>query len=178
MKQIVLVNGLPRAGKDTYADYLVERYGFTKMSFANILKDIIAVTFDISIDKLNDYKNNNEPILVENEEISNFRLLLQRFGTEGMKKYFGDDIWSELLYKQIAESEFDKIVVPDFRFLSEFKPNKGIITTVLIKDNRELPLEGHKSDVELYQNNFVFDYTIDNISTLEEYYNKIDLQFS
>ena len=39
------------------------------------------------------------------------------------------------------------------------------IKTILIKDDRELPLIGHASDVELYQNNFIFDVVIENDKT-------------
>lgn len=179
MKDIILLNGLPRSGKDTFADYLVDNYNYKKLSFAYILKDILATSLDISIETLEDFKNDNVKIRFHetngyNEELMNFRKFLQRFGTEGMKPYFGNNVWAELVYKQIKESKHDKFIISDFRFMCEYIEGDYNIKSVLIKDKRELPLEGHSSDIELYKNNFNFDIIIENIGTLEEYYNKID----
>lgn len=178
---IILINGLPRAGKDTIADYIVQKYNYKKTAFADELKNIICRTFNIDRETLDDYKNMNTELCIDNggryEEILNFRELLQRFGTEGMKPIFGNDIWAKLTWQNIE----DNTVIPDFRFLCEGPDyidvdikQKYDIITVLVKDKRDLPLEGHKSDVELYQNNFKFDYTIENTGTLEELYRKVD----
>ena len=62
MKNVILINGLPRAGKDTMADYLVQKYNYYKISFADELKDIVAsVKKDITITpicepRFDDYK--------------------------------------------------------------------------------------------------------------------------
>ena len=55
-KNVILVNGLPRAGKDTLADYLVQKYNYAKFSFADELKDIICRTFDIDREDLDYFK--------------------------------------------------------------------------------------------------------------------------
>lgn len=169
MKKVILINGLPGAGKDTMADYLVENNGYTKISFADELKNIICRTFDITREELDFYKNNPDEIklwIKRNDTtigVTNFRKLLQRFGTEGMKPTFGDDIWARLTYENILNMKHDKIVVPDFRFLVEYKYYPDMrINTVLIHDNRPLPKEGHSSDVELYVNNFRFNYSLVN----------------
>lgn len=179
MKNIILVNGLPRAGKDTLADYLVQNYGYVKISFADELKDIICRTFNLNREDLDHYKNNEINLCIDNggrfEEIINFRDLLRRFGTEGMKPAFGDNIWADLLYNKIKNSEHTNIVVPDFRFLCEYqlKHQELNLKTILVKDDRELPLIGHASDVELYKNNFKFDTTIINNKD-ESFFEKID----
>lgn len=167
IKNIILVNGLPRAGKDTLADYLVERYGFVKMSFADELKNILCRTFDISREDLDYFKNENIELHYENNlKCINFRELLQRFGTEGMKPAFGNSVWADLLYNKIKDFEHKNIVVSDFRFLCEYQNHDNLnVKTILVKDNRELPLEGHSSDVELYQNSFKFDYSLYNDKT-------------
>lgn len=174
MKTVLLVNGLPRAGKDTFADFLVENYGFTKMSFADELKNIICRTLNISRVDLENYKNERVELFVDGKSIIDFRALLQNFGTEAMKPVFGDGVWVDILYKKIEESKNEKIVVSDFRFLFEYQNSRDFdIKTILIKDDRELPLIGHASDVELYQNNFVFDLVIENDKT-EKFFETID----
>jgi len=80
-----------------------------------------------------------------------------------------NDVWSDLLYSKVLKSQNNLIVVPDYRFMCEYKPQVGIdIIRILVKDERELPTEGHASDVELYQNNVKFDYVIENTGTLNE----------
>ena len=185
MKEILLLNGLPRSGKDTLADYLVEHKGYQKLSFATPLKQIIASTFDISYEDLETFKNAPEEYTITTDYVgsedivpiktTDYRAILQRFGTEGMKPFFGDDVWANVTYELIKNSKHDKFVVADFRFLVEYIPQKNLkLKTILIKDKRDLPLEGHASDVELYQNKFLFDKVIKNTGTLEEYYEKIE----
>jgi hypothetical protein len=92
-----------------------------------------------------------------------------------MKPEFGDAVWSDLLYNKVLKNNNNLIVVPDFRFLSEYQPQNGIeIVKFLVKDERKLPTEGHASDVELYQNNTDFDYIINNTGSLDELFNKIN----
>lgn len=183
-KLVILVNGLPRSGKDTFADYLVDKYNFTKMSFAEDLKNILCRTFDITYEELDLYKNNPDNYslelkhypdgVVQNILYTDFRKILQRFATEGMKTAFGNGVWADLVYKRILESDSKLIVIPDFRFLSEYQTHFGLkIKTVLIRDDRDLPLDGHTSDVELYKNNFEFDYEIYNDKT-DNYFYTID----
>lgn len=175
MKNVILINGLPRAGKDTMADYLVQNYNYHKISFADELKDIICRTFNISRDELDYFKNENINLYYEdNLKCINFRELLQRFATEGMKPTFGNSVWADLVYSKIMNSKHNNIVVPDFRFLCEYQNRDNLnIKTILVKDDRELPLEGHASDVELYQNNFKFDYSLYNNKT-EKFFKEID----
>ena len=42
---LVLLNGLAGSGKDTVANYLIEKYGFVKVSFGAVLKDVLSVAF-------------------------------------------------------------------------------------------------------------------------------------
>ena len=43
---IIGICGLIGSGKDTIADYLVEKHNFTKMSFADKLKDAVSQMFE------------------------------------------------------------------------------------------------------------------------------------
>ena len=125
MPKIVLIAGQKRSGKDTFAKILVDEaklQGKTAevMSFAEPMKDILAITLGITVKELEDLKN----------DASNpHRGYLQRLGTEGMKPYFGNDVWLQLTLKRIRNSNADIVIIPDFRFLEE---EIGGATTVKI----------------------------------------------
>ena len=50
---IIALSGKKRSGKDTVADYLVERFGFVKYGFADPIKEIGKIMFDFSEEQLN-----------------------------------------------------------------------------------------------------------------------------
>jgi len=183
MKSIVLINGKKRHGKD-YVASIINTYLNSKgvkseiMSFADPLKKVIAGTFDISLEELDDYKNipTMYPVFITQTEETirqiDFRYILQRFGTEGMKPVFGADVWTKLLYTKAQESENDIIIVPDFRFMIEYRPlNDYNLFSISIQNGNILPVQDqHSSETELDECNFIFDATIDNSVFNDETY--------
>lgn len=175
--KLILLNGLPRSGKDTVADYIVNNYNYKKMAFADAIKDIVSKTFQISKQELDDYKNHPDLIKIKfADKERTFRSVIQHFGDEGIKPVFGNDVWADVGYRKIQElfKEGYNVVCSDFRFLVEYRdiPKHDVIT-VFIKDGKKLPLEGHVSDVELYKNDFKFDHIIENTGTLDELQQKV-----
>lgn len=179
MKTIILVSGKKRAGKDTVAQMIVEQlqgaYSISRLSFAEPMKEILADTFDVELEDLEDFKNKPKeypivimhPELVESFELStDFRKLLQRFGTEAMKKQFGDDVWSELLYKKIHS---DITVVSDWRFKSEleFLKKQPDVKVFTVRVNRvgQVVHDEHISEKDL--DDVIVDYALFN--TLEDF---------
>lgn len=51
-KTLFGVSGFAGSGKDTMADYLVENYGFKKISFAKIIKDVCRMVFGFTDEQL------------------------------------------------------------------------------------------------------------------------------
>jgi len=45
--KVVAISGWKRSGKDTAANYLVDEYGFTRVAFADVLKDMVAEEYNI-----------------------------------------------------------------------------------------------------------------------------------
>lgn len=182
MKRVILLNGLPRSGKDTCADYLVSKHGYTKLAFADAIKEILSTGLCISVEQLDTLKNENAIIhtLGRDDIQISVRELVKHFGSEGMKPKFGHDVWSRLVYEKIHSLKTHKIVVSDFRFLVEYQPQEGLeLETWLIDDGRDLPTVGHASDVELYNNDFAFDKLVFNKdkvreSSLRTYHRVID----
>jgi hypothetical protein len=172
----ILIGGDKRAGKDYTALQLsieLNKRGYTTsiMRFADPMKFIIAETFGISLDALDEYKNDTELFGIELKvypnnqpqgviEYTDFRAILQRFGSEGMKPVFGSNIWAKLLYEKADKhDDIDFVIVPDFRFLVEYLPSATSIKVVnkLIEASKT---DTHSSENEL--NDFKWDYSIDN----------------
>ena len=184
MKNVILINGPARSGKDTIAKYMKEELNKREinveiLSFAEPLKQIIADTFDISLTTLEYYKNNADNISIEcikenrNDfqvlEVTNFRRILQRFGTEGMKPVFGNNVWANLVVQKIKQSNAEVFIIPDFRFQIE-------ADTILELENEDIAycrfmyihsdmstISENKHISENDLKDFEFDYIINNM---------------
>ena len=159
--KIILIGGAKSAGKDTFASSLAKYLGRNStvelMSFASPMKQILSTTLGITLEELDDLKN---------DESTPYRGYLQRLGNEAMKPVFGDDVWEVLASKAIAKSSADFIIFSDFRFAVELI--KGATT---IKVSRFLESKDtHASETAL--KDFKFDITISNDTDL----NTLDLQ--
>ena len=180
MSKVILINGKKRSGKDYVASLLKERMineGLTCeiISFAEPLKDILSMTLNMSLDEIDEHKNNKTPIWISEEvtynkngyketffsdkKITDFRLILQNFGTDAMKKWFGENVWVDIALKRINNSHSDFILIPDFRFLCEHIENSTTLK-VLNSDVDNNCNDLHRSENEL--NDFVFDHYLDN----------------
>lgn len=183
MMQVFLINGKKRAGKDYVANILkaqMEKRGYkvAVVSFADPLKKVVAGTFGITLEELDEYKNNPQeyPIMIPDGERTfrqiDFRYILQMFGTEGAKPVFGDDIWARLA-RDFCEEQFqngiDIIIIPDFRFKVEFLIfdetrflEDDIDVKTIYISNISIPVnsDSHASETEL--DTFSFDIRMDN----------------
>ena len=122
---IIGICGLIGSGKGTVGDILVEQ-GFTKVSFADKLKDGVATIFgwnramlEGDTDESRNWREQPDDFWSQ-ETGRNItpRIVLQEFGTECMRDGFDDSIWVSLLKKQMLDNPGD-YVVPDVRFRNE-----------------------------------------------------------
>ncbi len=122
---IIGICGLIGSGKGTVGDILVKQ-GFTKVSFADKLKDGVATIFgwnramlEGDTDESRQWREQPDDFWTQ-ETGRNItpRIVLQEFGTECMRDGFDDSIWVSLLKKQMLDSPGD-YVVPDVRFRNE-----------------------------------------------------------
>ena len=99
------------------------------------------------------------------------RQLLQCFGTEIMRGYFGDNLW--ILATIIGQHN---LIISDLRFKVEAEAihnNKGKIIYI----NRNICIPGnHASEREIVElkENKIFDYIINNNGTLKDLFNNIN----
>jgi len=161
MKKVYLIAGRKRSGKDTFGAILKEVFvnqgkSVELMSFAGPMKQILATTLDITLEKLNVLKD-----IPSNPH----RGYLQRLGTEATKPLFGDDVWVALAEKAVKLSTADVVIFTDFRFPEEKLVNATTIKVVrgnLVDDDADL----HISEQAL--NDFKFDITAHNNGTIAD----------
>lgn len=130
---IIGLVGFAGSGKGTVGDILVERYDFTRLSFADSLKDAVSAIFGWPRHLLEgDTKQSREFRECRDEFWSDRfgydvtpRHILQQMGTEAGRDVFHKDIWihtveRKIKYKQEWEFE-DNFVIPDVRFPNEIE---------------------------------------------------------
>lgn len=117
------------SGKDTIADYLVNIHGYKRESFANSLKDSVAVTFNWDREMLEgrskqsrEWREQVDEWWAERLGMPNLtpRWVLQYWGTEVVRHTFHDDMWIASLQYKLATTK-DDIVITDCRFPNELK---------------------------------------------------------
>lgn len=134
---IIGLNGKKRAGKDTVADYLGEKYGFTKIGFADTMYEAVCSLWGITYEQALKYKETGSVAIhvnwdgtIPSDVLSHnwtWRAHLQRFGTDMGRRVFGNDFWVERMIERyfdpLTDAEFRKLrfVVSDVRFDNEAK---------------------------------------------------------
>lgn len=124
---ILSITGLIGSGKDTFADYLVKKHKFTRLSFASSLKDAVSAIFGWDRTML---EGLTKAARDEREKIDTWwakrldiphlspRWVLQYFGTEVCRKSFHEDIWNASLERVLFNRKAN-IIISDARYPNE-----------------------------------------------------------
>jgi len=131
---IIGICGLIGCGKGTVGDILVEEYGFTKLSFADKLKDGVATVFNWDRAMLEgdtvesrEWRETQDDFWTkETGRTITPRLVLQEFGTDCMRHGFNDGIWVSLVKQELVKYPKKNFVIPDVRFPNEANMIKSI----------------------------------------------------
>jgi hypothetical protein len=124
---IIGICGLIGSGKGTVADILCENHNFEKISFADKLKDAVALMFDWDRNMLEGETTESR---YWREQPDDFwtketgrqitpRLVLQEFGTDCMRNGFYDGVWVSFVKKKVSDNPDKNFVIPEVRFENE-----------------------------------------------------------
>lgn len=149
-------SGLKGSGKDTAAAVLVREYGFTKIAFADAVREL-ALTIDPLIPSPNTGYHYRLSYMVRTygwdqikRLIPEVRRLLQIIGTEGGRAMVGDNVWVDILAKRYPDIASDSVryVITDCRFDNEVefvRNNGGKLVWI---DRPGIVSDGHASESE------------------------------
>jgi hypothetical protein len=173
---IIGLSGYAQVGKDTVANYLVEHYGFVKVSFADPIREALyRLNPNIAIGEFASASLASAVDHMGWEEVkrssSEARSLLQRFGTEVGRDMFGKDFWVNQALLRAKEHE--NVVFADTRFENEaeaIQANGGQVWR--IEKYGHGPVNGHPSETAL--DKYAFNWAFANSGSKEDLYQIID----
>jgi hypothetical protein len=173
---VIGIAGWARSGKDTVADYLVNKYEYEKVSFSTPMKEAMyrlnpRITVNESV---------NNPIRIGvdvygweglKERSPDVRGLLQRFGTEVGREMFGEDFWVDYALNSIVDGT--KVVIADVRYPNEADAIKALGGKVYrVERDGVGPANEHASENAL--EGYEFDGSIRNDGTIDGLYYNIE----
>lgn len=115
MKEIIAFIGRAGSGKD-YQSALLQKQGYTKIAFADVLRhitaDICRIPYEDMMEKYDDFKIN--------EYFPNYtgRQLLENIG-RAIRQY-DDDFWVNSVLNKIKKENIQKVVISDMRYINEY----------------------------------------------------------
>jgi hypothetical protein len=179
--EVVGISGYARAGKDTAAAWFVNNHGYTRMSFADPIREALEVinpkvmipgigymTVKQSLSISEKVGDNGWEFLKESGE--GIRGMLQRLGTEVGREMFSEDFWVEQALNRAPDGS--KIVFADVRFPNEAEAIRSLGGKI-IRVNREgvSAVNAHISETAM--DDYSFDVVIENSGSIEEFHELI-----
>lgn len=169
------LSGWARSGKDTVADFLCTVHGFTKMSFADPMREALYIlnpTIDVneSTLELRDAVDAHGWEKLKQSSTS-LRPLMQRLGTDVGRNLFGENVWVDMAMLNIPDGA--KAVFADVRFpneadaIAEIDGNVWRVTRPGVQ-----PANSHISEHALDE--YDFHHHIDNAGSLPELYDQVE----
>lgn len=121
IKTIYLFTGKAQSGKNYIARELnkaltSEHKTVLELSFAYKLKSFISTLFDMPIEEVDKWKLNEQPFTANG---TTMREILQRFGTDIMRKHVDKDFWIKFVATRIVNTDYNYYLITDYRFPNE-----------------------------------------------------------
>lgn len=186
------LSGWRNSGKDTTADLLVQEYGFTKLSFAAKLKDMVARDYRIPREWLDDTTRKEMPLAqypvipgdsfsaslqekLQAELISGYWTPRALCILEGSaKRAVHSNYWVQSIVSEImADTSDSDFVISDLRYQTEADTLKLLLPGITLVRIQRFDSIGTLDPSERDLDNYKFNYTLENRRTVDELYNQI-----
>lgn len=180
--RIIAICGRRRAGKDTIAEYFVQR-GYTHVKLAGKMKAVMHTLFGFTHDQL----ESDDKDIVDKRWGITPRQAMQFFGTEVMQYKIqellpdvGRTFWVNSVLADMVQFPNRKYVISDMRFMHEYQrlTEHGAYVIKVFKPNQEDndDLDQHVSEKEYLA--IPEDFVIQNDGAIADLHNKLDKQFN
>ncbi len=174
-KTIIGFAGLKQSGKSTAAEHLVDN-GFTKLSFAQPIKDIawfLMRGFGLPTHYVDQLLTEHKEVIIPELGVSS-RHLMQTLGTEWGRQLIHPDIWVMSMSKRLVGEPDDLIVFDDIRFENEAKMIRDMGGLIIHVDRGDLIA----SDIHISESGIKdheSDRYVDNDFSIEDFLIDVDL---
>lgn len=131
MSKIIVLLGFIGSGKNATAEFLIKKYGYTSLSFADSLKDTCCAVFGWSrhmiegdTDESRLWREQVDTFWSKKLEIPNFtpRMALQKIGTDLFRNHFNQDIWVHNVERKLDSlPKNTNLVIVDARYSNEIE---------------------------------------------------------
>jgi len=169
----VALTGKARAGKDTAGAYLVERHGYTRVAFADGVREV-ALAIDpyvcdcpMRLSEMVDFGGWEDA-----KRSPEVRRLLQVIGTEAGRRYFGAEVWVDLALRKAAKID-GPVVFTDCRFPNEADAVAVDLGGLVVRIERTGAGAGEHAS-ETAMDGYPFDHVVTNDGTVEELHAALD----
>lgn len=175
--QIALL-GKMRSGKDTIAEYAIEKYDYTRFAFGDGIREVCHTLFPEQM------KNGNKP-----------RSLLQGVGQ--LMRQLDNDVWVNKCFKEVEETTWQsafmsngykvKPIITDLRQPNEYKRcfdegytfikvhcDEEVRIKRILEKNDKFDMNDLKHETEMHIDTYEYDFLIENNGTLEDLYRQFD----
>jgi hypothetical protein len=154
---IIGLTGYKQAGKTTVARLISDELPnqCRHVNFADAVKREVAKACDTEVDFIEKNK-------------SDFRVMLQWWGTDFRRKFKGDDYWLEQWLRTIHALPYKPqiLLCSDVRFLNEARLIRELGGTIIRVNRDTVSSDGHLSEMEHLQ--IHADFTISNNDNIEQ----------
>lgn len=170
--------GKMRSGKDTIAEYAIDKYGFTRFAFGDGIREVCRLLFPEQM------KDGNKPrSLLQNvgqsmRQIDNDVWVNRCFNdikNERWKatKAMGSDVLNPIITDLRQPNEYDKCKREGFIFI-KVQCDEDIRLKRILEKNDNFDKKDLRHETELHIDTFEYDYLINNDGSLEDLYRQFD----
>lgn len=172
LPRVVALSGKMQSGKDTIANVLWESFGYTKIAFADKLREAVYALNPIISGPDDDHSYLSDLSHRSYEYIKanypEFRRLLQHMGTEVGRNLFGINFWVDQLVREVQARPDERFVITDCRFPNEAIATQDKLQGVVIRVVREGQASSDQHPSEIALDEWAFPCYILNNGTVEE----------
>lgn len=161
---VIGLSGYARSGKDTVADILVRHHGYTRIAFADVMRDFM-LAVDPYIAPMYRLSECITDVGWDEAKVTRpeVRRLLQAVGTDAGRKFLGEDVWVEATISKL--DILKNYVISDCRFLNEAAAVKMLDGEVWrISRPGITQVNDHPSETSL--DRYAFDWRINNDASI------------